>query len=70
MVEETKKTKAVKQACRVCGAEFAGARQVARVAKKVNLPDEVAQTCPACRRKDIAGKIERILVGKRPVDRA
>ena len=47
-----KSAKAPKMAeCTACGALYAKTRQVEFVAKRVNLPEQVARMCPACRRK-------------------
>lgn len=49
------------EACHVCGRPFASEKQIARVRERLNLPDELAATCPACRGRDFRGAMERTL---------
>ncbi len=51
--------------CRVCGRGFATVKQVARVGERLNLPNELAATCPACRGSEFRGVMERTLGLKR-----
>ena len=61
---ETGKKPAKQAHCRVCGAPFAKAKQIEFVVKKVNLAQEIAETCPACRRKEFLRQTEEKLVGE------
>ena len=47
--------------CTMCGALYAKARQAEFVAKRVNLPEQVARMCPACRRKTFLKETEKKL---------
>lgn len=61
---DTKKSaKAAKMAqCTMCGALYAKARQAEFVAKRVDLPEQVARMCPACRRKAFLKETEEKLI--------
>jgi len=48
-------------ACRVCGRAFATEKQVERIRERLNLPDELAETCPACRGSQFRGVMEEAL---------
>lgn len=47
--------------CRVCGRPFATEKQVARIRERLNLPDELAETCPSCRGSEFRGAMEQTL---------
>ena len=47
--------------CRVCGRPFATEKQIARVRERLNLPDELAETCPSCRGSEFRDVMERTL---------
>ncbi|MFH1551097.1 MAG: hypothetical protein ABIH04_11125 [Planctomycetota bacterium] len=51
MTEEKKQTKAV---CKKCGAEYATAGQLKRVAEKLGSSPEYLNYCPACKRARLA----------------
>lgn len=51
--------------CRACGKFFASADQVAKIKDRLNLPIELAETCPECRGTEHRGKLERHLFSKR-----
>jgi len=50
--------------CRVCGDYFATIDQVAKIGERLNLPDELAQTCPRCRGTEFRKTLERHLFSK------
>ncbi len=49
-------------ACRVCGMEFATARNVAKIQQQLNLPLEYAETCPRCRGTQFREVMEHALI--------
>ncbi|HUT24651.1 MAG TPA: 2Fe-2S iron-sulfur cluster-binding protein [Sumerlaeia bacterium] len=51
--------------CRSCGEPFATEQQIARVQERLNLPKEVAETCPRCRGTQHRRAMEKVLVTKR-----
>ena len=61
---EVKKKPAKSAECRICGTPFAKPKQVEFVCKKVDLPKEIAETCPACRRREFLRETEEKLVGE------
>ena len=60
---DTKKSaKAPKMAeCTACGALYAKAKQIEFICKKVDLAQETARMCPACRRKAFVEETEQKL---------
>ena len=56
--------RAPKVACRLCGQEFATERQIARIVEKAGLTENLARTCPRCRRLEFRRQVERNLVRK------
>ena len=57
-------TRAPMVECRLCGEPFATERQVARIIEKVNLTEEVARTCPRCRRSEFRRRVEECLASR------
>lgn len=51
-------------ACRVCGDYFGAVDQIAKVRERLNLPDELAETCPRCRGQEFRKTLERCLFSK------
>ena len=49
-------------ACRICGAEFATARQVTKMMERLQLAPEYIDVCPRCRGSEFRGILERYLV--------
>ena len=49
-------------ACRVCGDHFATAKQVLAMQERLNLPPEIARTCPRCRTSEFTEVLDRALV--------
>ncbi len=47
--------------CRVCGQPFATEKQIARVRERLNIPDELAETCPRCRGSGFRDAMEKVL---------
>ena len=62
MTEEPS-TRAPMVECRLCGEPFATERQIARVIEKAKLTEEVARTCPRCRRAQFRRQVEECLAG-------
>lgn len=61
---EAKKKPAKSVECRMCATPFAKAKQIEFVAGKVDLAQEIAETCPTCRRKEFLRQTEEKLVGE------
>ena len=61
---QAKKKPAKSAECRICGTPFAKAKQIEFVAGKVDLAQELAETCPACRRKEFLRQTEEKLIGE------
>jgi len=51
--------------CRLCGRFFATEKQIVKLRQRLNLPDEIAQTCPNCRGTEFRTVIEKALVRQR-----
>jgi len=51
--------------CRVCGEFFATEKQIVKLRERLNLPDEIAQTCPNCRGTEFRTVVEKALVRQR-----
>jgi len=51
-------------ACRVCGEYFTTVRQLAEVRRKLDLPDELAETCPRCRGSECRVTLETNIFSK------
>jgi len=47
--------------CRVCGRPFATEKQIAKIQERLNLPDELAATCPRCRGTEFRTVLEKVL---------
>ena len=47
--------------CRACGSFFATEKQIARIRERLNLPPELAETCPRCRGTEFRQTVERCL---------
>lgn len=47
--------------CRLCGRPFATEKQISKVREQLNIPDELAETCPRCRGSEFRGLMEQIL---------
>ncbi|MHB9130861.1 MAG: 2Fe-2S iron-sulfur cluster-binding protein [Armatimonadota bacterium] len=47
--------------CPSCGKPFATDKQIAKVQQRLNIPEEVARTCPKCRGKSFRGTLEQCL---------
>ena len=56
------KTKIPLVKCRACGNCFATEKQIARIKEKLNLPDDLAATCPRCRGAEFVQALEKCLV--------
>jgi len=50
--------------CRECGRHFATAKQIEKVKRRLNIPQEVAETCPSCRGTIFAGVLEKAMLPK------
>ena len=61
IAEKEKKAPPPLLKCRVCGLGFAREKQVANVQKKLNMPQELAETCPRCRRAAFGEEIAKSL---------
>ncbi len=59
------KTEVPMVACRSCGDYFAPVEQVARLRERLDLPDELAETCPRCRGDEFRVKLEEHIFSKR-----
>jgi len=47
--------------CRACGQPFATEKQIAGVRERLNIEDELAETCPRCRGSEFRGIMEEVL---------
>jgi NADH dehydrogenase/NADH:ubiquinone oxidoreductase subunit G len=59
------KTRMPLAVCRVCGEEFATEKQLACIQERLNIPEELAATCPKCRGREFRVTLEKCLVAKR-----
>ena len=55
---EEPKTGPAQMTCRACGESFAPQKMVAMIRDKLGMAEEVAETCPRCRRAGLAQGIE------------
>ena len=51
--------------CRMCGKPFGTTKQIEKMRERLNLPDELAETCPQCRATHFRQIVEKCLVAKR-----
>ena len=58
------KASAAKVACRVCGENFTTKKMLTRIQEQLNLPEELAETCPKCRGTEFRKILEKSLVRK------